>query len=579
MALAIEDYALIGDCETAALVGKDGSIDWLCWPDFSSPACFASLLGSPSNGRWLVKPRGLVSHITRRYRRHTLVLETAFHTETGVLLLTDFMPIRETHSDIVRIAQCVGGSVSVEMELSLRFDYGRTLPWSGKLDRNTWFASATGNTVYLRTQEPVATNDGIGRAQFRLKRGQQRSFVLTYARAEETLPRRINVQTALQQTERFWRKWCSQNTYDGPWKEAVERSLITLKSLTFRSTGGIVAAPTASLPERLGADRNWDYRYCWLRDATFTLEALLASGYHAEARAWQGWFLRAAGPDAKEMQIVYDVRGDRDLVEREVPWLDGYAGSKPVRTGNAASKQLQLDVYGEVAEAVARMRRAGIPIEERLARFERGLADYVASIYNRPTSGLWERRGLERQFTYSKTMAWLALDRVPAHGAKATHFRSISQRLHRQICRRGFNRSLGSFVASYDSMELDAAVLLMPLFGFLPFADERIKSTIEVVGRRLGREGLIYRYATRGPKREGAFLACTFWMVQNLAGLGRYSDAERLFESVVSLSNDVGLLSEEYDAETRHFTGNFPQALSHIALINAAWSLRRPVSS
>lgn len=577
MALAIEDYALIGDCETAALVGKHGSIDWLCWPDFSSPACFASLLGTNKNGRWFLGPEGEVKRITRKYVDHTLILETTFHTQSGVLLLIDFMPVRETHSDIVRIVRCLEGTVTVEMELTIRFDYGRTVPWSGRQDQNSWVAIATGSAAYLRTQEKISSDGQTATARFNLKQGQQRTFVLTYARAEEGTPRRINAQKALQQTAHFWRKWSAQNTYDGTWREPVERSLITLKALTFRPTGGIVAAPTTSLPEHVGANRNWDYRYCWLRDAAFTLESLIISGYHQEARAWQEWFLRAAGPNVKDMQIVYGVRGDRYLPEREIPWLEGYRRSTPVRIGNAASRQLQLDVYGEVADAIVCMRRAGIWIDPRLAQFQRSLTDYVVTICDDPSSGLWEQRERKKHYTYSKVMAWLALNHAieEIRGPKPRHWKIVRDRLHRQICNQGFNSKLGSFVQSYRSNVVDASALLLPLFGFLPFDDERVMSTANVIKKRLGRHGLIYRYAATSRKREGAFLACSFWMVENLAGMGKQDEAERMFQNLVNLRNDVGLLSEEYDPEHEHFTGNFPQALSHIALVNAAWALRR----
>jgi len=573
VALAIEDYALIGDCETAALVGKDGSIDWLCWPDFSSPACFAALLGTKQNGRWLLAPRDPCQRITRRYRDHTLILETRFQAASGTLLLTDFMPIRETHSDVVRIATCIEGSVRIRMELCVRFDYGRTIPWTGEREGNTWAAAAGTGVAYLRTNEPVQNKDGIAIADFTLRKGQHRSFTLTHVGAQERPPRRINAQTALKQTEKFWLRWCSINSYQGDWRTEVERSLITLKALTYRPTGGIVAAPTTSLPERMGGERNWDYRYCWLRDATFTLESLLSAGYHEEAIAWREWFLQAVGSDVRNMQIMYGMRGERHLPECELKWLRGYRRSQPVRMGNAASEQLQLDVYGEVADAIVSMERAGIRPTQRFLQLQYELTDHVTSICRRPASGLWEQRNQKQHYVYSKIMAWLALNHgvQSIKGSQAAQWKMVRDRLHRQICRRGFNHKLRSFVQAYDSNVLDASALLLPIFGFLPFHDERVRSTMDVIQKKLSRDGLIHRFVPPGGKdRESAFVACSFWMVQNLAGAGRKAEAEKLFDKLIAKRNDVGLMSEEYDTVRNRFTGNFPQALSHIALINAA---------
>jgi GH15 family glucan-1,4-alpha-glucosidase len=576
VALEIENYALIGDCETAALVGKNGSIDWLCWPDFSSPACFAALIGTEQNGRWLLAPKNTSKRISRRYRERTLILETCFETATGILLVTDFMPVRETHSDVVRIARCLEGSVKVQMELCIRFDYGRTIPWTGTREQNAWAAAAGPGIAYLRTQEEIQTKSDIATAEFSLNQGQHRSFVLTHVEAQEPPPRRINVQKALNQTERFWRQWCSSNTYEGPWQDAVERSLITLKALTYRPTGGIVAAPTTSLPEYFGEDRNWDYRYCWLRDAAFTLESLLSVGYHEEARSWQNWLLQAVGSDARRLQIMYGMRGERHLPECELPWLQGYRRSQPVRMGNAASEQMQLDVYGEVADAIVSMKRAGLHLDKRLLRLQTELTDCVASLCHLPASGLWEQRDQKKHYTYSKAMAWLALHHgvESTKGKKALEWKATHDRLHRQICRRGFNRELGSFVQSFDSRVLDASVLLLPIFGFLPFNDDRVRGTMEVIQKKLSKDGFIYRLSPNSRKdRESAFIACSFWMVQNLAGAGRLRDAERLFEKLIAQRNDVGLLSEEFDPAHGRFMGNFPQALSHIALINAARTL------
>jgi GH15 family glucan-1,4-alpha-glucosidase len=573
VALGIEDYALIGDCETAALVGKNGSIDWLCWPDFSSPACFAALIGTEQNGRWLLAPKYACTKISRQYREHTLILETRFETGTGVLLVTDFMPVREVHSDVVRIARCLEGSVKVQMELCIRFDYGRTIPWTGAREQNAWAAAAGPGIAYLRTEEEIQTKGDIASAEFTLSRGQHRSFVLTHVGAQEPPPRRINVQKAFKQTDSFWRQWCSMNTYDGPWQDAVERSLITLKALTYRPTGGIVAAPTTSLPEYFGKDRNWDYRYCWLRDAAFTLESLLSVGYHEEARSWQNWLLQAVGSDVRCLQIMYGMRGERHLPECELPWLQGYRRSRPVRMGNGASEQMQLDVYGEVADAIVSMKRAGLHLDDRLLHLQTELTDCIASLCHLPASGLWEQRDQKRHYTYSKAMAWLALHHgvESRKGKKTLAWKAIRDRLHRQICRRGFNCELGCFVQSFDSAVLDASVLLLPIFGFLPYSDDRVLGTMDVIQKKLGRDGFIYRLSPSSRKdRESAFIACSFWMVQNLAGAGHRTEAERLFEKLINLRNDVGLLSEEYDPDHDRFMGNFPQALSHIALVNAA---------
>jgi GH15 family glucan-1,4-alpha-glucosidase len=573
VALEIEDYALIGDCETAALVGKNGSIDWLCWPDFSSPACFASLIGTERNGRWLIGPCGGYRRVTRRYRDHTLILETEFETGSGILLLTDFMPARETHSDIVRQVKCLTGTVAVEMQLRIRFDYGRTVPWVGPHHGNACVAAAGSGAVYLRTQQKVDVRDEIATAEFTLKKDEQRSFVLTYAPADELPPRRIDARKALKQTEQFWKRWCAVSNCDGPWAEAVERSLITLKALTYRPTGGIVAAPTTSLPERFGVDRNWDYRYCWLRDAAFTLESFLSAGCHDEAQAWQEWLLQSIGRDVRGLQIMYGIHGERHLPECELPWLQGYRKSRPVRIGNAASEQLQLDVFGEIADAIANMRRAGLHIDPRLPHMQREMTDYVAAVCHKPASGLWEQRGRPAHYTYSKAMAWLALEHgVRTFGGKsAGAWRKMRDRLHSQICTRGFSRRLGSFVQSYGSAKLDASVLLLPMFGFLPYEDARVRGTIDAIQKKLVRHGLVYRNLPNPAKeQESAFVACSFWLVQNLLGTGRRMEAEQLFEKLLSLRNDVGLLAEEYDPRRNRFMGNFPQALSHIALVNAA---------
>jgi GH15 family glucan-1,4-alpha-glucosidase len=576
----LEDYALIGDCETAALVGRNGSIDWLCWPDFSSPACFAALLGTKQNGRWRIAPKERPCKIIRRYRDHTLILETTFETASGVVLLTDFMPIRERHSDVVRIVRCLHGRVTLEMELCVRFDYGRTIPWAGTHNRSEWMAAAGRGVVYLRTREQLRNENGIAYSEFALKAGERRSFVLTYVLATEPRPEHVNAQIAFRQTEDFWRQWVAKCNYSGAWKGAVERSLITLKALTYRPTGGIIAAPTTSLPERIRGERNWDYRYCWLRDAAFTLESLLSSGYHDEAKAWQLWLLQSVGSDVRQMQIMYGIRGERHLTECQLSWLRGYLNSQPVRIGNAASEQLQLDVYGEVADAISTMSSARLHLDERLYLFWKQLTEYVSGICSRPTSGIWERRDLRRQFTYSKVMAWLALnagikaaERGEIHGP-VHKWRQARSNLHREICEHGYSRPLQSFVQSYRSRTLDASSLLIPLFGFLPFDDTRVRTTLRAIEKQLVRNEFVYRVKARSAKdREAAFLPSSFWYVENLVMTGRYHEGRRNYEKLLRLRNDVGLLPEEYDPEERRFLGNFPQALSLIALINAARTL------
>jgi GH15 family glucan-1,4-alpha-glucosidase len=578
----LEEYALIGDCETAALIGRNGSIDWLCWPDFSSPACFAALLGTKENGRWRIAPAHGSRRITRRYREHTLILETMFETETGVALLTDFMPVRARHSDVVRIVSCLEGRVEMQMELAVRFDYGRTVPWTGPWNGNEWTAAAGRGVVYLRSSQPLESHQTIATAEFTIMAGQHRSFVLTYVAAEEAPPRRVNVRTAFRETEQFWLEWTGKSKYSGAWKEAVERSLITLKALTYRPSGGIIAAPTTSLPEHFGIDRNWDYRYCWLRDGAFTLESLLSVGYHDEAKAWQRWLLQSVGSDVRQMQIMYGIRGERHLPEYELPWLRGYRSSGPVRVGNSASEQRQLDVYGEIADAISTMMAAKMHLDPRIGEFQFRLTDYVARICARPTSGIWERRSIRRQFTYSKVMAWLALKlgvgaieegRIQGPLARWKRIRNV---LHREICEHGFSRPLNSFVQSYHSRLLDASSLLIPIFGFLPFEDERVKGTLKAIEKHLVREEFVYRLLPKSRKeREAAFLPCSFWLVQNQAQAGRESDAQRRFEKLLRLRNDVGLLPEEYDPDENRFQGNFPQALSHIALVNAARALER----
>jgi GH15 family glucan-1,4-alpha-glucosidase len=579
----IESFAVIGDCETAALVGLDGSIDWLCWPDFSSNACFAKLLGSADNGRWLLAPAVEVAHTTRRYRDHTLILETTFAGDGFTVMLTDFMPIRGANSDIVRIVKGLRGASPMKMELSLRFDYGATVPWVTRNEEGI-VAIAGPDLVVLRTTVPL-TGEGLTTvSEFTVNEGESVEFVMTYGPSHFHAPRAIHVSKALEETQRFWQEWASRCDYDGPYGNAVERSLITLKALTYRPTGGIVAAVTTSLPEQIGGPRNWDYRYCWLRDATFTLNAFMHGGYFQEAKAWQQWFLRAIAGSPEQMQIMYGISGERYLPERELTWLAGYADSRPVRVGNAASEQLQLDIYGEVMaafhQALGRLGKEG----ELSFSILRNVVEHLETIWQQPDEGIWETRGGRKHFTYSKMMAWVAFDRaIKAAGmlhanAPVERWQKVRSKIHDEVCSQAWNETLGSFVQSYGSEQLDASLLVMPMTGFLPPEDHRVRGTLKAIEGKLMSGGLVMRYNTAEssdglPPGEGVFLACSFWMVTALKLQGRDADAKKLFERVVSLANDVGLLAEEYDTTALRLVGNFPQALSHISLINAAFSL------
>jgi GH15 family glucan-1,4-alpha-glucosidase len=579
----IESYAVIGDCETAALVGLDGSIDWLCWPDFSSDACFARLLGSEENGRWLLAPATQVEKTTRKYRDHTLILETTFEAADFAVTIVDFMPIRGTNSDIVRIVKGIRGNAPMKMEMSLRFNYGATVPWVTRSDGGI-HAIAGPDLVVLRTRAPLAGEDLTTVSEFTVNEGESVDFVMTYGRSHLHPPRAIDVNTALEETQKFWEEWAAVSSYKGPYRDAVERSLITLKALTYRPTGGIVAAVTTSLPEQLGGPRNWDYRYCWLRDATFTLTALMHGGYYHEAKAWQQWLLRAIAGSPDQVQIMYGIAGQRYLPERELTWLTGYEDSKPVRIGNAASEQLQLDIYGEVMaafhNALSRLGKDGDLSFSML----RGLIEHLETIWQEPDEGIWETRGGRKNFTYSKMMAWVAFDRAikaagMLHaGAPVERWQKVRTNIHAEICAQAYNEKLGSFVQSYGSDQLDASLLLMPMVGFLPAEDPRVRGTLKAMEGALMSGGLVLRYNTAEssdglPPGEGVFLACSFWMVGALQLQGRDADAKKLFERVLSLANDVGLLAEEYDTGARRLVGNFPQALSHIALVNAAFSL------
>jgi GH15 family glucan-1,4-alpha-glucosidase len=585
MSTRIEDYALIGDGETAALVSRSGSIDWLCWPRFDSPACFAALLGAAEHGRWLIAPQG-ASSSRRQYRSDTLILETTFETPTGVAVVIDFMPPRDSASDVVRLVRGISGTVSFRTQLLVRFDYGSIIPWvSQARDATTELHAVAGpDKLTLRTSIALHGEGPSTVGNFVVAGGEEVHFVLTHCASHLPVPRAINVATALADTEKFWKKWSGICQFEGPWRDAVLRSLITLKALIYSPTGGIVAAATTSLPEHIGGTRNWDYRFCWLRDATFTLLALLDAGYVAEAERWRDWLVRALAGAPAQAQIMYGVGGERRLTEWEVEWLPGYEKSRPVRVGNAAADQHQLDVYGEVADALHHARVAGLAPAEAAWAVQNELTNHVVGIWTEPDEGIWEVRGPRQHFTHSKVMAWVALDRAIKAAEKyelpaaLEHWRDVRRRIHEDVCASGFSADRGSFVQAYGSQQLDASLLMIPLVGFLPAEDPRIRGTVEAIGRELIVDGLVHRYHTAVtddglPPGEGAFLACSFWYVDNLVLLGRRDEGRELFEHLLGLRNDVGLLAEEYDPRAKRQLGNFPQAFSHVALTSSAYNL------
>ncbi|HXH46097.1 MAG TPA: glycoside hydrolase family 15 protein [Bradyrhizobium sp.] len=583
MSQKIEDYALIGDCETAALVGRDGSIDWLCWPAFDSDACFAAILGTHKNGRWLIAPSEGATSISRRYLGNTLILETRFETKDGAVALIDFMPLRGKASDIVRVVRGIRGTVKMRMELVIRFGFGADIPWVRRIDHSLMAIAGQDMTV-LRTPVETRGEDLTTVSDFEVKQGETVPFVLTYGPSHLDPPAPIDPERALQETEKFWEDWCGHCTRDGDYQELVLRSLITLKALIFAPTGGIVAAPTTSLPEKLGGSRNWDYRFCWLRDATFTLLALMNSGYTEEALAWHNWLLRAAAGAPANMQIMYGIWGQRRLLEWEAGWLDGYEGAKPVRVGNAAHAQLQLDVYGELIDAFHQSRMARLELDEETWALECAVLNHLAEVWDQPDHGIWERRGEPKHYVFSKVMTWVAFDRgiksAETFGFKAplVHWRVLRDAIHRDVCNRGFDAEENAFVESYDSKMLDASVLLLPAVGFLPPDDPRIRGTIAAVETWLMQGGFVLRHDPRElppdqPPLEGAFLACTLWLADAHVLAGDLDKAQVLLDRVVGIANDVGLLAEEYDSVARRQTGNFPQALTHIALINTAQNL------
>ena len=583
MSVPIEDYALIGDCDTAALVGRDGSIDWLCLPRFDSDSCFAALLGSSENGRWMIAPQA-AARVSRRYRDNTLILETTFETDEGVVRLIDFMPLKRSTSSIVRMAVGVSGRVQLTSDLIMRFDYGLTVPWVSRVGDDIHKAVAGPQTLFLKSPVRHLGKDLRTVSQFTVAAGDQVPFVLTHAPSHLPPPELPDAFAALQDTERSWHEWCARCKSSGRWSEAVLRSLITLKALTFAPTGGIVAAPTTSLPERIGGERNWDYRYCWIRDATLTLLALMGSGYLEEASAWRDWLVRAVAGSPAQMQIMYGVAGERRLSEWEVPWLAGYEGSKPVRIGNAAYGQLQLDVFGEMIDALYQARRGGLPANERAWAVELAVLEYLVSAWRKPDQGIWEVRSGPQHFTYSKMMAWVAFDRavktVKEFGLQGPveEWQTLQKEIHADICSKGYSTRLKCFVQAYGTEELDASLLLMPAVGFLPADDPRVQNTVEAIAKKLAVNGLVRRYDTRSaedglPPGEGVFLACSFWLADAYFLLGRVEEAEKLFGRRLNLRNDVGLLSEQYDVQRNCLIGNFPQAFSHISLINTAHNL------
>jgi GH15 family glucan-1,4-alpha-glucosidase len=587
VALTIEDYALIGDCQTAALVGRDGSIDWLCLPRFDSGACFAALLGVPENGRWTVAPRVPIKRVTRAYRDGSLILDTTFETEDATVTLTDCMPLRNTVPHVLRSVRGVRGRMPMRIELIVRFDYGSIVPWVRKTKGGGIRAIAGPDSLRLQSDIEVRGENLTTIADFDVVEGETVSFALTWHPSHIEEPYEVDVLGLIEKTERAWSEWSAQCTYEGPWRDIVHRSLVTLKGLTHTQTGGIVAAPTTSLPERVGGPRNWDYRYCWVRDATFTLLALVHNGFMDEAREWREWLLRAVAGDPSKLQIMYAIDGKRRLDEQEIPWLTGYEASRPVRIGNAAFGQRQLDVYGEVMDALYQCHMHGLAPEEDSWNLRRAMLEFLETCWQEPDEGIWEVRGPPRQFTHSKVMAWVAFDRgvrrLESHPSQGPleRWRALRERMHDEICRTSYYPEVGAFMQYPGATTLDASVLQIPLVGFLPPSDPRVLGTVKAVEARLLEGGFVRRYdADRHvdglPEGEGVFLPCSFWLADNWVLAGRKAEAHQLFERLVGLCNDVGLLAEEYDPVNRRLLGNFPQAFSHVSLVNTARNLTDP---
>jgi GH15 family glucan-1,4-alpha-glucosidase len=582
----IEDYGLVGDLQTAALISRQGSVDWLCFPRFDSGACFAALLGDEGNGRWVIAPTDWKREVSRRYIVNTLILETEWRTDDGRVLVTDFMPPRGEAPDLVRIVEGLEGTMEFGTELVIRFDYGSVVPWVRRVDEETLFAVAGPDALSLRTAVALRGEDFRTRGGFTVSAGERVPFVLTWFPSHRDPPARVDPEQALADTNDYWNDWASRSEFEGDHRDAVHQSLLVLKALTYAPTGGIVAAPTTSLPEWIGGVRNWDYRFCWLRDATLTLLALLQAGYVDEASEWRAWLLRAAAGNPEDLQIMYGVAGERRLTELELEWLQGYEHSTPVRIGNGASEQMQLDVYGELMDALYQARAHGLAADDTAWSLQRAMLQPLEELWREPDNGIWECRGDRRHFTHSKVMAWVAFDRavrsVEEHGltGPVDRWRSLRDEIHADVCAHGFEASLGSFTQYYGGKELDASLLLIPLVGFLPISDERVVGTVDAVERELMHDGLVLRYRTQEdgavdglPKGEGIFLPCSFWLVDCWELLGRHGDAHALYERLLDLRNDLGLLAEEYHPVEERLLGNFPQALTHLALVNSAFTL------
>ena len=580
----IGDLAMIGDCQTAAMVHRSGAIQWLCWPRFDSEACLASLLGDAGNGEWKIAAMHPAAKTSRRYRHETLILETRVTTPEGEALLIDFMPIRGRASDVVRIVRGVAGRVRFQSLLRLRFDYGRLAPrWDRESDRRA-VAVAGPNAVCFAADVAFSPGDDPCGCDFSVGAGDQVALVMTYFESFGERPEPVDAIASLTETEQFWSEWVGRGSYDGPWREAVVRSLITMKALIYRPSGGIAAAVTSSLPEQAGGTRNWDYRYCWLRDATFTLLALIHSGYDQEAAAWRDWLVRAAAGDPSHLQPLYGMGGESRIDEWEAAWLAGFGGAKPVRFGNLAYTQRQLDVPGEVIDALHQGRKHGLPYSEPAWRVQLAMVEQLEKGWQQPDRGIWESRDAPQFFTQSQAMIWAAFDRTIATAeeenldAPLERWRALRDRIHARICAEGFNSEQNCFVRHFGSSELDASLLLLPQIGFLPPDDPRIVGTVDAIGARLMKDGFIMRYDSEAskdglPPGEGTFLACSLWYADALALMGRYDDAQAMFERVLAIRNDVGLLAEGYDPAAKSFTGNFPQALSHLSLVNTALNL------
>lgn len=586
MATRIEDYAMIGDCRTAALVSTAGSIDWLCLPRFDSMACFAGLLGTQEHGGWRIAPTTRTYTSSRAYLDGSLVLKTRFETRHGIVDLIDFMPTGLESSHVVRMVSGVKGSVSMESSLIVRFDYGVTVPWTSEADSKTTVMIAGPDMLVLRTELGSDMENGRILSKLNVKEGDEFTFVLSHGPSHLPPPSTIEPERLLQQTKAYWKGWSGRCESAGRWTEVVRRSLITLKGLTYAPTGGIIAAATTSLPECIGGERNWDYRYCWLRDATFTLLALLTAGYEEEAEAWRAWLLRAAAGDPAQIQIMYGVAGEKRLEEWTLPWLPGYEGSGPVRVGNKAARQFQLDIYGELFNVMSVASAGGLLPLARGLELRTALLDHLEKTWSKPDAGIWEIRGEPQHFTHSKIMAWVAFDRAASNEsyqidqAERRKYRRIAEEIHRSICENAIDHDRGCFVQAYGKNHLDASLLLIPIVGFLSADDERVRNTVSEIERHLMVDGFVLRYETGTgvdglSAGEGAFLACSFWLVDNYVLQGRLDEAESLFERLVSLGNDVGLFAEEYDPSEKRHLGNFPQAFSHVALINSAFSLAR----